>query len=203
MEQLLRLIGNGSIAPAWSGAFSSATVGLAGVCVLSISAAAFAAEALAAQQTPGGLGRSFDTLVDLVVIGLLGVTADPLFSVGLYFLLWHAWRHMRLLGPVVADVQPDTTATLGRSLVRIHTAALPLLLPTWGALFANWWFLSESHSWRDLALLSLVVYLVVTPSHDVLIDVLRARTRATQSSTPRRSAEIPQSCVAQSTCCSS
>lgn len=202
VERLLRLVGNGSIAPEWSNAFSSATVGLAGVWVLSISAAAFAAEALAARETPGGLGRSFDTLVDLAVIGLLGVTADPLFSVGLYFLLWHAWRHMRLLGPVVADVQPDTAATLGRSLVRIHKAALPLLVPTWAALCASWWFLSESHSWRDLSLLSLVVYLIVTPSHDVLIDFLRARTRATQSSMPDRSAEILELCVAQSPSCS-
>ena len=119
--------------------------------------------------------------------GLLGATADPLFSVGLYFLCWHAWREMRPLTAVLANPAGDATADrrvessppagVGgflRAVAAVHVAALPLLIPTWAALGAAWWLLSPDHSARDLAVLSLAVYLVVTPSHEALVTFLRS-----------------------------
>ena len=145
--------------------------------------------------------RSRATLVDLAAIALLGATTDPLFSVGLYFLCWHAWRHLWLLAPIVAAVRPTDPAALGRAIVRLHLAALPLLLPTWAALLGAWWWLSPHHSPRDLAILSLAVYLVVTPSHDLLIDLLRARSAAGRgraaAETTRLEATLPPSCAAR------
>jgi hypothetical protein len=52
-----------------------------------------------------------------------------------------------------------------RGVAAFHIAALPVLIPTWAALGAGWWLLSPSHSPRELAVLSLAVYLVVTLSH--------------------------------------
>ena len=49
---------------------------------------------------------------------------------------------------------------------------MPLLLPTWILLGVAWWSLSSTAHFRDLALLSLLVYLVVTPAHEVLCEWL-------------------------------
>jgi hypothetical protein len=157
-------------------------------------------ETVAARHVPSALRRSADTAIDLLVIGLLGASASPLFTVGIYFLAWHSWRHMRTLAPVVAGVRPADPRSLGRALFRIHVAALPLLVPTWGVLLACWWAVSPGHTLHDLAILSLAVYLVVTPSHDLLIDLLRSRT-ATDSSASRHSPTVSRSCAARSACC--
>ena len=196
--RLLAVMG-GNTAVGW---FAPAGVRTTGIALLMIAVAAIAAEAFETRRVPGAARRSFATLVDLAVIGLLGVTTTPLFSVGMYFLCWHAWRHLWLLSPLVARVRPADPASLGRSLLRLHTAALPLLLPTWGALLAGWWWLSPDHSLRDLAILSLAVYLVVTPSHDLLIDLLRARTgpaRETgdQAADDGPTSTVPPSCAAR------
>ena len=140
---------------------------------------AMAVEAGAFRHTPGVPRRSADTLVDLLVIGLLGATAEPLFSIGLYFLCWHAWREMRPLMAVItppadADQPGPSLTTLARNVATIHRAALPLLIPTWASLAAAWWLLSPTHSPGDLAVLSLAVYLVVTPAHEALHELLRA-----------------------------
>ena len=172
-QQLLALIRSGTMQLACESFFAVATVRLTGLCLVGLSGCALVVEMLTAGQVPGAWRRWCETLIDLFVIGLLALTTDPLFSVGLYFLVWHAWRHMRMLAPIVADTQPDRLINLGRSLRKIHIAALPLLIPTWAALLAIWWLLSTTHSCRDLAILSLAVYLVVTPSHDLLVDYLR------------------------------
>lgn len=100
------------------------------------------------------------------LIGLLCLTAPPLLTVGVFFLCWHAWRQL----PGVADQLSSTAAvpSLASVLLRVHVAALPLLIPVWLATGTAWWLLSADHSWHDLALTSLVVYLVVTPSHEML-----------------------------------
>jgi hypothetical protein len=78
---------------------------------------------------------------------------------------------------ITAAAENQTTAApavLVRRVAAVHLAALPLLIPTWIVLAAAWWFVSASHASRDLAILSLAVYLVVTPAHEALHDVLRA-----------------------------
>jgi len=86
---------------------------------------------------------------------------------------------MAVITPSAAGDDPPAgdLTTLLRGVAAVHIAALPLLIPTWAALGAGWWLLSPSHSPRDLAVLSLAVYLVVTPSHEALVDFL-ARFRA-------------------------
>ena len=182
--------------------FDPSMIRTTGFGLLAAAAAAVAVEAVAGRRVPAARRRSADTLVDLLVIGLLGALASPLFAVGAYFLVWHSWRHMRSLAPVVAGVQPADAPSLRLALFRIHLAALPLLVPTWGALLACWWVVSPGHTLHDLAILSLAVYLVVTPSHDLLIDLLRSRT-ATDPPASRHSPTVPRSCAARSACCPS
>ena len=196
--RLLSVMGGNAAA----GSFAPAGVRATGIALVAIALAAVSLEVFETRRVPGAARRSFATLVDLAVIGLLGITTDPLFSVGMYFLCWHAWRHLWLLSPLVARVQPADAPTLGRALLRLHVAALPLLIPTWTVLLAGWWWLSPDHSLRDLAILSLAVYLVVTPSHDLLIDLLRARTGPARETGDQAAADgptstVPPSCAAR------
>lgn len=185
VTDLIRLVGWAESAQ--PPAFAPAAIRMAGICLTLTAMLALATEAWASRHTPGALKRSGDTLLDLMIIGLLGASANPLFSIGLYFLCWHAWREMRPLMAVIAqpagvfvksqpaggDQATTEQTTLVRKVAAVHVAALPLLIPTWAALAAGWWILSPSHSMLDLAVLSLAVYLVVTPAHEALHDVLR------------------------------
>ena len=175
--ELLSLVGTTATLD-MAGWFAPTGIGHVGIAMVVVAACALAAEAIATRHVPGAMRRSWDTLVDLSIIGLVGVVADPLFSIGFYFLFWHAWRHMRLLAFPVARIGTSDPTSLGRALLRLHRAALPLLIPTWIALLSGWWLLSPHHTARDLAILSLAVYLVVTPSHDLLVDLFRVRSRS-------------------------
>lgn len=125
-------------------------------------------EVVAARTRSAGLRL----LVELVVIASLGCLADPLFSVGLYFLVWHGWRQMLPLAESLTGRAPGTWRELGSALLRIHAAALPLLIPTWGAIAALWWWSAGSTS-RDLAVISIAAYMIVTPAHELLGELLR------------------------------
>lgn len=144
--------------------FDPSTVRDAGWAVLAASAAAIVWEwARRRGRCSGWL------LAEFGVFAAVGWFADPLFSVGIYYLCWHAWRHLRSVMP-----EPGPRS-LAASVFRIHLGGLPLLLPTLAAVGGLWWLLSPGLSPRDLAILSIGVYLVVTPSHDVLVRRFRDR----------------------------
>lgn len=153
--------------------FPPALVHWAGVLLVAATFAATALEGLLTIRQPGGRRAWLRLLVELAVLMALGWSTDPLFSVGLSFLAWHAWRQMEPLSETVAGSPACSWPTLGRALVRIHAAALPLLLPTWAAVGTVWWLWSPEHSPRDLAIVSIAAYLVVTPAHELLGDLLR------------------------------
>jgi Brp/Blh family beta-carotene 15,15'-monooxygenase len=150
--------------------FDPSSVRNAGWALLAASAVAVVGESVGPRgRVPGWL------LAECGVFAAVGWFADPLFSVGLYYLCWHAWRHLR-------SVMPERgTRSLAASVFRLHLEGLPLLLPTLAALGGLWWLLSPGHSPRDLAILSIGVYLVVTPSHDVLVRRFRDRRERDES----------------------
>jgi Brp/Blh family beta-carotene 15,15'-monooxygenase len=178
---------------------AAAGVRTTGLVVIGFAVVAFASEAVRAWRQPAERRRTIETATELAVIALLGVTTAPLFSGGHYVFWWHGWRQMRLLAPFVVGGVPTDPRSLARALAAIHRVGLPLLVPTWLVLAAAWWLVSPTHSPRDLALLSLVAYMVVTPSHDLLIDLMRQRSAgraAAMSASP-----IPPSCAARSRSC--
>lgn len=124
-------------------------------------------------------------LLDLIVIGASGWLTDPLFSVGMYFLVWHGWRQMQPLTAIIDGRPPRSWLQLASALRTIHAAALPLLLPTWLALVCASWAWSPGRSPRDVAILSIGAYLVVTPAHELLGDLLREVTAARSGAVPR------------------
>jgi Brp/Blh family beta-carotene 15,15'-monooxygenase len=149
-----------------------------GLTLLAAAAAALACEAWASWRSPAGRRRTAATGVDLLASGLLAAATHPLFSVGVYFLCWHAWREMRPLLHVLAprsltpDGRPVGFANLIRGIAAVHWAALPLLIPTWAAVAAVWWFRSPAHTPTDLAVVSLAAYIVVTPAHEAILDIV-------------------------------
>jgi Brp/Blh family beta-carotene 15,15'-monooxygenase len=145
----------------------------AGIVLAAVAVAAIVADGLLARRQTGDPSRWLWHLVALGVLLALGLCTDPLFSVGLSFLVWHSWRQMGPLAAEVTGAWPSSWHELAGALVAIHAAALPLLLPTWGVLAAAWWLWSPEHDLRDLAILSIGVYLVVTPAHELLGEILR------------------------------
>lgn len=167
--------------------FDPAAVRSAGFGLGTVAAAAAVLEGWLAWRRPADRRRWLAGLLDSGVILALGCVADPLFAVGLYFLVWHGWRQMQPLVTAVEGDSPADWRTLAAGLTRIHAAALPLLVPTWLAIGGAWWAWSPGHTARDLAILSIGAYLVVTPAHELLGDLLRVITRH-RTAAPRRPA---------------
>lgn len=162
-------VGRGSTADL----FPPAAVRAAGLGLAAVSMAAAAAEGLVAIRRPRSRRAWLNGLGELAVIASLGWCTDPLFSVGLYFLVWHGWRQMEPLAVSLTGAQPRSWADLGRAVVWIHRAALPLLVPAWLAIGAAWCLWSPDHTPRALAIVSIAAYLVVTPAHELLGSLLR------------------------------
>lgn len=146
-----------------------------GVALVATAAGAVASEWAAVGRRRDGPRRRARLFGEVAAITAIGGATEPLFSVGLTFLVWHAWRQMEPLAVLLAGGSPTSWSDLRNALVRIHGAALPLLLPSWFAIGGAWWILSPAHTPRDLAILSIAAYLVVTPSHERLGGMLLVR----------------------------
>lgn len=109
--------------------------------------------------------QDFQTVLAWILLAGLSLVAPPLLSVGLMFLLWHAGQQIPL---IAKRLGASESASPAQHLLLVHRAALPLLIPAWLALGLAWHQLSPTHSLHDLTLLSILMYLVVTPSHELL-----------------------------------
>lgn len=156
-----------------AGLFAPSNVMAAGLALAAVASIAIVVETCSLARHPGGWRASCRLLVDLTVITGLGWGTDPLFSVGLSFLAWHSWRQMEPLADSLTGAPAESWRGLGRALIRIHAAALPLLIPTWAAIGVVWWLWSADHSPRDLAIVSIGSYLILTPAHELLGMLLR------------------------------
>lgn len=175
--------------------FPTTAVRMAGLGLAAVGVAALGAEGLQSLRRPGGPRAWCAGLVELALIAGLGWCTHPLFAVGLYFLVWHGWREMQPLAESLTGGTPRGPADLGRAVAEIHRAALPLLVPTWAAIGAAWWLRSTDHSPRSLALVSIAAYLVVTPAHECLGDLLGPtggrRLQPPPAQSPKRLTGVP------------
>jgi Brp/Blh family beta-carotene 15,15'-monooxygenase len=156
-----------------AGMVPEAAVRSAGLALVFLTVLAAAIEGMAAAGHPPSRRSWRHDVIELAVIGSLGWFTDPLFSVGLVFLVWHAWRQMPPVAASLSGAAPTSWPELGRALVHIHCAALPLLVPAWVLIGAAWWWLAPEHTLRGLAIVSIGGYLVVTPAHELLGAALR------------------------------
>ena len=108
--------------------------------------------------------------ITYALVGILEIISSPLFGIGIYFLAFHSWKQMPSISKHL--VTPGAQIHPVRQALIVHKAAMPLLVPTWIFLGGAWWWLSDTANFRDLALLSLLVYLIVTPAHEVLCEWL-------------------------------
>lgn len=154
-------------------ALTPAVARAAGWSLAAVGTCAIAVEIARSLGHPAAFPRVLRLAIEGLVIAALGAGSDPLFSVGLYFLVWHAWRQMEPLAEAVAAGRPRSWPDLATALTRVHTAALPLVIPTWLAIGVVWWVVSPDHTPRDLALVSIAAYMIVTPAHEVLGGLLR------------------------------
>jgi len=164
--------------------FPTRAVMLTGIMLAVLTAIAIAIAGVVAMRTAAGRRGWLQLSGELLPVAVLGCATDPLLSVGTFFLLWHAWRQMEHLCVSLRGERPTSWRDLGRSLVGIHVAALPLLLPSWAAVGMIWWTTSATHPLRDLALVSIAGYLVVTPAHELLDGLLHLMSGARTTTLP-------------------
>jgi beta-carotene 15,15'-dioxygenase len=155
------------------GLFPFRAVMTAGVCLAVIGGIALLAEVLSERSRVDGQRLLRRLVLEVAAIVALGWFADPLFSVGLYFLVWHAWRQMEPLAESLSAPPFCSWLNLATGLTRVHFASLPLLLPSLVAIGAAWWAWAPDHTLRSLAIASIGGYLIVTPAHELLAELLR------------------------------
>ncbi|MEM6912241.1 MAG: Brp/Blh family beta-carotene 15,15'-dioxygenase [Verrucomicrobiota bacterium] len=113
--------------------------------------------------------RALVELGEGLLLLLVVIALHPLFSVGLYFLTWHAFRHTVELAKREIP-SPNSKLPLWQSLFRVHRASLPFLLPVifCVALVVAWrGSLANPFDWTAVLLLS---FLVLTLPHHFLVE---------------------------------
>jgi hypothetical protein len=97
-------------------------------------------------------------------------TLHPLFASGVYFLVWHSWRHFRRLNRVINH---ETVWSIDlKSIISLHRDSLILLVPTVFAVAVIAFRLGGDLTSLSLCLASLLVYVVVTLPHELLCQRL-------------------------------
>ena len=166
-----------------SPAFSADAVHWVGTCILLLGVGVWVVEGIQsvcrfrAHNDRSELMLFTKELLVFALFACLGWCAPPLLSVGTFFLWWHSWRE---IPEIAASLSPNSLCSTedfsGWPSVRlIHEAALPLLIPSWILMFLMWWWLAPAHSFYYLVMVSLIFYLIVTPSHEWLAQVLNSQ----------------------------
>ena len=95
---------------------------------------------------------------------------DPMFFVGLYFLVWHSWKHMGQLDKFGSWV----SRTWAGRVYELHVASLPLLFPSLVLIFALAGRQTGGLTSMNLALSGILFFIIVTLPHHLLVDCMLA-----------------------------
>lgn len=114
------------------------------------------------------VSREDPPMVRLLPLAVLLTTAalPPLFSVGVWFVLWHAARECVALGE-----QPSHPLC---SVGRAHLRSFPLMLPTLALAVAMGIFADVPVTVPGVAAVTLTLYAIFTPSHHLLQELSAA-----------------------------
>ncbi len=150
----------GASVPVEATLFSHAAAAASGAAVLALLICAAAPR----QVQP----RAFEWIESALILSI-GLQADPLLAVGCYFLLIHGFRQSATLGK---ELRVGGGWSLWQRLAVLHRSALPLLVPSW-LVFASLVLVTQPAGIRDLAILSLALYVVATPPHHLFHEILQ------------------------------
>lgn len=107
-------------------------------------------------------------LIEHALVAAMATLADPLFSVGIYFVGVHAFRHTRRLACTSKIIStPQSKNNFLLRLVRVHLISLPLLWPTIPC-FIPLCLLLGGFSAYTLAVASIAFYMITTLPHHLL-----------------------------------
>ena len=103
--------------------FATADVRGLGLAIVAVSLVVLMRDGARTARDSGRQGAVADVL-NASVITLLAITTDPLFSIGVFFLCWHAWREMP---HVASDITGSTSNREARGSVQARGAFGPSL----------------------------------------------------------------------------
>jgi beta-carotene 15,15'-dioxygenase len=113
--------------------------------------------------------------IEVVLLLALFAVIAPVTAIGVYFITWHAWRHVLRVGAIVAPVSSDSQRRAAVWLaLDYHRHALPLTLVSLGGMFG----LTMLVGWRDLEGLIgtyLVLLSALTLPHALVIALWEQR----------------------------
>lgn len=179
VEVALDLLGRDDVAYSESMVSRGGTL-CAGLGLLAVAAGVWREKRRAAVRvSPQPKGGSWGRLLtihggELALLSVASALLAPMFFVGLYFLGWHALRHLRR----AAVLSGDRPGKPVRTIAHQHAWSLPLLLPTLAAYAlighaAIGW--TAPMQW---AVLLLLTFVVLTPPHHLLVEQAIALRRA-------------------------
>lgn len=115
------------------------------------------------------MSRDESPLARLLPIAVIATSAvlPPLFSVGVWFLLWHAMRECIVLGG-----EPSRPL---RSVAKTHLRSLPLMVPTLALAVALGIYTDAPASILGVAVVTLTLYAIFTPAHHLLQEFASAK----------------------------
>jgi Brp/Blh family beta-carotene 15,15'-monooxygenase len=140
-----------------------------------VGVAAGVALALASAVARARRGHARDAARDLAehaMVATVAALADPLFTIGCYFIGVHAYRHTRRLACTSAIVDPERTDRghepgFARRVLRVHRLSMPLMWPTALCLAPLCWLLGGFHA-GAIATASIAFYMITTLPHHLL-----------------------------------
>ena len=161
-------------ADAWSATLSADAVAEAGLALWVLGGGAWmVAQLWRLGGRPGAVGRVGRDFAETAGLVALAWWLDPVFVVGLYFLGWHATRHIarRMAEHRLTKALPRSIGPTLLALWRFHRETAWLWLPVWPAWVALIWMAGGTSAMADpmawtAALLAW--FLVLTPVHHVL-----------------------------------
>lgn len=110
-------------APAWNGEWV-ATLAVAGLILSVVAEASVVVSELVRRRARSALRGAVEILLLISLFSLV----SPIAAVGVYFVFWHAWRHVLRVSELLEDPGSRRETGLASTLVGYHAKALPLTL---------------------------------------------------------------------------
>ncbi|MBA2534348.1 MAG: Brp/Blh family beta-carotene 15,15'-dioxygenase [Rubrobacter sp.] len=152
-------------APAWN-AERVATLAVAGLLLSVIAEASIIFSNLLRPRAPSALRGAVETLLLIALFSLV----SPVAAVGVYFVFWHAWRHVLRVSELLEEQGSRRETGLASTLVGYHAKALPLTLLTL-ALLLVLTLVSSLQEPQQLLGIYIVLISALTVPHAALISI--------------------------------